>query len=61
MMRVYCPWCNRMVELNSADQIKTVNGRGMFKTEIYAHRSCYEKWRLENDRKKVSQTDKENE
>ena len=50
MLRLYCPWCNKMVSTTSADQIKCVNGRGMFKTEIYAHRSCYEAWK-ENNKK----------
>lgn len=43
MLRQYCPWCKQLVSMTSADQIKCVNGRGMFKTEIYAHRSCYER------------------
>lgn len=50
MLRQYCPWCNQLVSTTSADQIKCVNGRGMFKTEIYAHRSCYEAWK-ENNKK----------
>ena len=57
MRRTNCPWCNRIVNTTDSDQIKSVNGRGMFKTEIYAHRSCYEKWRLENVRKKTGQAD----
>lgn len=48
MRRLCCPWCNQWVNLNSADLIKSVNGRGLFKTEIYAHRSCYEKWKENN-------------
>lgn len=51
MLRDICPWCNRMVSKTDSDQIKSVNGRGMFKTEIYAHRSCYEKWKTENIRR----------
>ena len=59
MMRVSCPWCNQMVDINGPDLIKTVNGRGIYKTSMYAHRSCYEKWRLENDRKKTGANDQE--
>lgn len=60
MMRVYCPWCNQMVNINGCDQIKTVNGRGMYKTEMYAHRSCYEKWKDENIRRSNKEDKDEN-
>ena len=63
MRRLKCPWCNQVVYINGPDVIKTVNGRGIYKTEIYGHRSCYEKTirRTNNDRQKVSAHDKENE
>ena len=56
MRRTNCPWCNQVVYDNGKDIIKCVNGRGMFKTEIYAHRSCYERMirRCNDDRQKVS-------
>ena len=54
MRRLYCPWCNQMVNMNSADLIKSVNGRGIYKTEIYGHRSCYEKWKENNKREKTN-------
>lgn len=57
MRRLYCPWCNRIVSMNDADQIKCVNGRGIYRTEIYAHRSCYEKWRENNERKTTRAND----
>ena len=43
MRRLNCPWCDRAVDINGSDLIKSVNGHGRYKTEIYAHRSCYEK------------------
>lgn len=57
MRRLYCPWCNQLVNTNSADLIKCVNGRGIYKTEIYAHRSCYERRFLKNE---VKDTGKNN-
>lgn len=57
MRRLYCPWCNQLVNMNSADQIKCVNGRGMFKTEIYAHRSCYER-KYKNEKTNTINDDK---
>ncbi len=59
MRRLYCPWCNQLVNMNSADQIKVVNGRGIYKTEIYAHRSCYERWK-ENRKNEIKNTGKNN-
>ena len=60
MRRLYCPYCNRLVNMNDSDQIKSVNGRGIYKTEIYAHRSCYENWRLKNVRKTTRETYQKN-
>ena len=53
MLRQYCPWCNQLVNLCSSDQIKAVNGRGMYRTEIYAHRSCYERWKENRKHEKM--------
>lgn len=62
MRRLNCPWCNQVVDISKSDQIRCVNGRGMYKTEIYAHRSCYERSiRRKSDGKKVGADDKENE
>lgn len=63
MRRLVCPWCNQVVNIYGPDVIKAVNGRGIYKTEIYGHRSCYEKTiRRSNDgRQKVGADDKENE
>lgn len=59
MLRLYCPWCNQLVNTSSADQIKCVNGRGIYKTEIYAHRSCYERVTgYESKNNEHGQTDK---
>ena len=63
MRRLKCPWCDQVVDINGPDVIKSVNGRGIYKTEIYGHRSCYEKTiRRSNDvRQKVSADDKKDE
>lgn len=62
MLRLYCPWCNQLVNTSGADQIKCVNGRGMYKTEIYAHRSCYERiCKNESKNNEHGQTDKAHE
>lgn len=53
MRRLYCPWCNQLVNVCSADQIKVVNGRGIYRTEIYAHRSCYERWKENRKHEKM--------
>lgn len=60
MRRLMCPWCGQVVNINGPDVIKTVNGRGIYKTEIYGHRLCYEKTiRRSNDvRQKVGADDK---
>ena len=52
MRRLKCPWCNQVVYTDEKDIIKCVNGRGIYKTEIYGHRSCYEKWKENNKREK---------
>lgn len=57
MRRLYCPWCNQAVDITKSDQIRCVNGRGIYRTEIYAHRSCYEKWRENNERKTTCAND----
>lgn len=57
MRRLNCPWCNQIVDINCGDQIKIVNGRGIYRTEIYAHRSCYLKWRENNERKTTRAND----
>lgn len=59
MRRLNCPWCNQVVDINGPDVIKSVNGRGIYKTEIYGHRSCYENTirRSNDDREKVSAHD----
>lgn len=48
-----------MVNMNSADLFKSVNGRGIYKTEIYGHRSCYEKWK-ENNKHEIKNPGKNN-
>lgn len=59
MRRLNCPWCDQVVDINGSDVIKSVNGRGIYKTEIYGHRSCYEKSiRRNNDGEKVGTDDK---
>lgn len=60
MRRLKCPWCDQVVDISRSDVIKTVNGRGIYKTEIYGHRSCYEKTirRSDYDRQKVGADDK---
>lgn len=63
MRRLNCPWCGQVVNINGSDIIKCVNGRGIYRTEIYGHRSCYERTirRSNNDWQKVGADDKENE
>lgn len=51
MRRLNCPWCNQVVNIYGPDVIKIVNGRGIYRTEIYAHRSCYERRFLKNEKK----------
>lgn len=62
MRRLKCPWCDQVVDINGSDVIKSVNGHGIYKTEIYGHRSCYEKSiRRSYDREKVGTDDKKDE
>ena len=41
MKRIICPFCNKTVIKDDPDAVEIVNGKGMFKTYIYIHRSCY--------------------
>ena len=58
MLRKICPWCNREVDTEGKDLIKTVNGsirNGInFRTTMYAHRSCYERMVKENEKRSHS-------
>lgn len=59
MLRLTCPWCGTYVNTTSSQIIKTENGRGKFKTTMYAHRSCYERVTgYESKNNEHGQTDK---
>ena len=41
MKRINCPFCNKVV-MNNDKAGRIVNGRGIFKTTILYHKSCYD-------------------
>lgn len=43
MKRINCPFCNKVVTDNAAAG-KIINGRGIFKTTILYHKSCYDEF-----------------